>query len=256
MNTLLLAQLIIYIILIQPITYITYRHGLHGLLGWGYLSIFCTLRIVGGGLGFNRDSTVAYIINSVGISPLLLAVDGVLHEAKTYRNPHLHKAFHWAFVIIMHMTVMGAVVVAAKGAAGLAGNNPTSTDTNLLQAGIAILETCWAILVIWALFALLPAQRAKNAPGYKEGSTLLYGSLIALVFIGIRVLYALIADCTQDAKLNPMSGELAIRVVLGLISELVTVLVFIYVGVRTLDVRKYAGVDARKSEDRSVENWA
>lgn len=55
----------------------------------------------------------------------------------------------------------------------------------------------------------------------------------SLAFIGIRVFYSLVALCTEKAYLNPATGSLAIRVVLGLLPELIATLAYIFVGVKT-----------------------
>jgi len=76
------AQLAIYIILSLPVLYILIRHSWPGILGWGYLFAFCTLRGVGGALALGKGITEsAAIISNIGLSPLLLAISGVLHEA-------------------------------------------------------------------------------------------------------------------------------------------------------------------------------
>jgi hypothetical protein len=78
------AILAIYAVFSIPVLYITFRHGVRGLaiLGWGYLFIFCTLKIVGSGLQFNdSQGSGASIVSSIGLSPLLLGAAGVLHES-------------------------------------------------------------------------------------------------------------------------------------------------------------------------------
>lgn len=57
--------------------------------------------------------------------------------------------------------------------------------------------------------------------------------LLATAFIGIRVTYGLIAESTQKRNLNPVTGSLAIRTVLGLLPELITTLILMFVGFRT-----------------------
>lgn len=76
-DSLLTAELAIYAALSLPVLYLVVRHSPAGLLGWLYLFAFCTLRIVGGAL----SSSSASIISSIGLSPLLLAASGILHEA-------------------------------------------------------------------------------------------------------------------------------------------------------------------------------
>jgi len=76
-----MAQLAIYAVLALPTVYVLFLHGSSGFLGWFYLLVFGTLRIVGGAmLLHNPLSTGATTITSIGISPLLLATLGILHE--------------------------------------------------------------------------------------------------------------------------------------------------------------------------------
>lgn len=67
-----------------PGLYIIFKHGLrHGaILGWAYLFIFFTLRIVGSAMQMGNTSTsTASLVSSIGLSPLLLAAVGILHES-------------------------------------------------------------------------------------------------------------------------------------------------------------------------------
>jgi hypothetical protein len=80
------AQLAIYILLSIPIIYVLYRHGRTGLLGWIYFFAFASLRIIGGALAMNADksgtpSVTATITSNIGLSPLILGISGILHEA-------------------------------------------------------------------------------------------------------------------------------------------------------------------------------
>lgn len=76
------AQLAIYTLFALPITYLLIRHVKHGFLGWLYLLIFCVLRVTGSAM-FLHDPTSsgAVVIVNIGLSPLLLATLGILHEA-------------------------------------------------------------------------------------------------------------------------------------------------------------------------------
>ena len=55
--------------------------------------------------------------------------------------------------------------------------------------------------------------------------------------LGIRVIYTLVALVTQKPYLSPTSGALAIRVLLGLLPELIVVLVYAVVGFLTRNVK-------------------
>lgn len=78
------AVLAIYLALLPPTAYVAWKHGTRGQawLGWGYLVVFCTLKIVGSAMQIAEPtSTGAGIISSIGLSPLTIATGGVLHEA-------------------------------------------------------------------------------------------------------------------------------------------------------------------------------
>jgi hypothetical protein len=81
MNGLSAAELAIYITLSFPVLYILLKHGRAGLMGWLFLFFFCTIRLVGAAMSLNSTSATASIISSVGLSPILLATSGILHEA-------------------------------------------------------------------------------------------------------------------------------------------------------------------------------
>ena len=80
MTALTTAELAIYAVLVLPTLFILYKHGKPGILGWTYLFIFCTLRIIGGAMFLSKSSS-AVTVSNIGLSPLLLSAAGVLHEA-------------------------------------------------------------------------------------------------------------------------------------------------------------------------------
>jgi hypothetical protein len=82
MNGIYPADLAVYLFLFPISCFVFVTHGLPGFLPWHYVNIFCFARIVGGALGVHdNNSLAAGIIQSVGITPLVLAVDGLVHEA-------------------------------------------------------------------------------------------------------------------------------------------------------------------------------
>lgn len=89
-NGVYVASLTLYMILLPLSIYNFWSHRWAGLFAWYYLTAFCILRIVAGALGTSQgDSLAANILIGVGTSPLLLSVDGLVHEA--YVQPTLIK---------------------------------------------------------------------------------------------------------------------------------------------------------------------
>ena len=80
-KTLAIVELVIYLVLLPAILFILYRHGLPGLLGWMFLVVFSSLRLASDGLEIGGStSSGSSIINAIGLSPLMLAVSGIIHE--------------------------------------------------------------------------------------------------------------------------------------------------------------------------------
>ncbi|KAL2196106.1 hypothetical protein P885DRAFT_61306 [Corynascus similis CBS 632.67] len=156
------AELAIYAILCLPVLYLLVRHSPVGLLGWFYLLAFCTLRIVGAAV----SASSAGIISSVGLSPLLLAASGILHEARFHRG-RVNRGLEGTIVAAFHLFVVIAVALVGKAS------------------------------------------------------------------FGIRVFYSLVALTTRRPSLSPVTGSLAVRVVLSFLPELIATLAFVAAGMWT-----------------------
>src|SRR5688572_3089709 len=86
-KSLVIASLAIYVLLFQPISYCLWKHGKRGILGWMAIHGLCVMRIAGNAVeldAYNNHSTgglATIILQSIGLSPLLLGAVGILHEA-------------------------------------------------------------------------------------------------------------------------------------------------------------------------------
>ncbi|PYH97855.1 integral membrane protein [Aspergillus ellipticus CBS 707.79] len=240
MSFIFVADLILYLILLLPAHLIAWWHrGWSNFLPWYYMIIFCLARVVGGALGVHdSDSLAANIIVSVGISPLILAVDGLLHEARSYRHPSQRKFIGWSFIILTHVLVAAGIALAVTGALDIYEGHPKSDSLTHWKAGVGLMVVAWVLVVLWAGFSLHSSQSEKGAAGYQGGTTLLQGVFITLVFVGIRVIYALIAVCTQRKDLSSTTGTVAVKAVLVFLPEALAALSMIFVGFRTKNLRR------------------
>ena len=78
--------------------------------------------------------------------------------------------------------------------------------------------------------------------------------MAALIIIGIRVVYTLVAFVTQDKSLSPTDGSLAVRVVLSLLTELIATLIFIAGGIVTMNARQQAKSQSSDESWKPVKN--
>ncbi|KAF4229827.1 hypothetical protein CNMCM8980_006112 [Aspergillus fumigatiaffinis] len=193
------------------------------LLGHFYLNLFCLSRIACGALGIaDSDGLAPNIIVSIGVTSLILTVDGLLHEARTCRNPGQHKPLNWSVVIMNTVLTGAAVALAVTGALDIYDGHPHPDSLSHWKAGMGLVVAVWAILILWALFSLLPSQRQMDAEGYQEGTTFLQGAFIALALSCLR------------------------GVVLVFLPEVLAASIVAFVGVRTRNIRRGAkqkGID-------------
>ncbi|KAH6989589.1 hypothetical protein BKA56DRAFT_576080 [Ilyonectria sp. MPI-CAGE-AT-0026] len=229
------AELAIYATLSIPTVYILVKHGPPGYLGWFYLITFFSLRIIGGVLSLTGNSA-ASIVSNIGISPLLLAAAGILHEARVYRNRDLDPKIEWIKVLLYHFHVTGGVALLAIGASRLQGSNPAPSDMTLVKVGLAILTVAWVVLAGWAGVSLRPLASLNVANPQRAGTLLLFSVLFSAIFIGIRVIYSLVKVTSGAASINPNTASLAVQVLLQLLPELIAALTFVAVGASTRNV--------------------
>ncbi|KAI0123288.1 hypothetical protein BJ170DRAFT_736528 [Xylariales sp. AK1849] len=241
------AILAINILLSLPAVYLIYKHGLrHGsILGWGYLFIFVMLRIVSSAMQLgNPTDPSASLIASIGLSPLLLAALGILHESRAYCIANRNRLFDLIWVVVLHFVITTAVALTGSGASG--ASKPTATpderagSLNLVKVGMILLLLSWITFSALAVFSFIQAPRRSShkLPFLQYGKWLLDAVLVAIPFIGIRVITSLVYFTTQNPALNPSTGEIGYRVGLGFIEELVVSIGFVVVGILTRNIGK------------------
>ncbi|CZR64615.1 uncharacterized protein PAC_14513 [Phialocephala subalpina] len=246
-----IATLIIYLILIQPITYCVWKHGRHGLLGWLTIQIFCAVRVVGAIIQIHQEdthstnTTTVLLLNNIGLSPLLLAVLGILHEARTARNPALKSKFEWFKVLNFHGFVIAAMALVIVGVVEIMGDK-TYTPNTLMKVGVVMLLLAWSILSAWVLISMRTPPRNHSSiplmtpntmelaygrvPAFAEATLLLYGTALVLPFVGVRDVYAALSIFISSAAFK---NSLAAKVVMSVVPEMIVTIILAVVGIRT-----------------------
>ncbi|KAJ3963179.1 hypothetical protein N0V92_000003 [Colletotrichum tropicale] len=244
-----LAVLVIFITLSIPTLFVTFKHGVRGwaILGWGYLFIFCSLKIIGSGMALgDPESSGATIVSSVGLSPLLLALSGVLHEARFYyTSPSKRSANHkqdLIFVLMFHMFTMLGVVLIAIGMSRLmkhASPDDVSKGWTLAKVGAVILFLSWVALAAGAAFTVFQGyMRSDGRPQKKAAVMLLTAVLFALPFVGVRVIATLAYAASENSSLSAATGSVMVKVWLYLFEELAATLILVINGVFARSIKK------------------
>ncbi|PMB69523.1 hypothetical protein BM221_004167 [Beauveria bassiana] len=168
----------------------------------------------------------ATIITNLKISPLILAASSILHSSNSLRKVGGAK-LEWAVMFAFHILIAGATTILAVGTPDLQSSSPLPSELKMGKAGIALLTIGWKFLIGWTVNSWFrrgntlhaEASRAGRKVCWLDANIILIGVAPTLVFIGARVLHTLVALVSQNKSLNPVTGTLAVRVVLVFLPE-------------------------------------
>ena len=227
------VELALYAVLVPLALYIAYRHGRHGILGYFYLNISITVRIAAAicQLIDNNNATTpslaTAILSSIGLSPLLLAVSGILHELHHYFHLQAsstnadQKNSRWPLLIQIqiHTICTVGMTLLIIGSVHLA-EAKSSSDANaaykLRSAGAVLWFVTWLGLmqyIAWLFFRYRRMQQETKT--FRTTILLRNWTLVALLFGGAKVVYAAVYTLDHtDTAMNPINGSFAVKIVL------------------------------------------
>lgn len=233
-----IVELIVYIPSGLIAFYVTSRHGFNRSSGWFYTVFLCVVRIAGAVcqlLEYNNQSAglikATVIIDSIGLSPLLLAtlgllsrlVDGInlMSVGETFTIKH--------FRIVQLLITLGLILSIAGGSSGgsstdgsAPGEAPTSTTS---KVGI-ILYIVSYVAIVAILLISLPNLTILPRKERRVGGAV----LLALPFILVRLVYSALSVFVHDHYFNAVDGSVPIWVVMAVLMEFIVVFLFILLG--------------------------
>ncbi|KAH6665793.1 hypothetical protein B0J14DRAFT_212168 [Halenospora varia] len=241
-----IISITIFAILLLPTFYIWRCHGRPGILPYSNVYAICAVHIAGGALSIaavnNSGLEIgATVLNSMAISPLLLAALGVLHEARKARNLTPNNTREWRMVAGYHALVLVAIILFIIGIVDVMNGKSTAQKSGLIKGGLVMLVISYFILMVWALSSIKTPGRPA-ASTFQEGTKLLYAAVLAMPFIGVRLIYGILSFLLTDPH---FSRSLVAKVTLSLIPEVLATALFVVAGFATKDMWK--GLKAPKN---------
>ncbi|KAJ5738753.1 hypothetical protein N7493_001908 [Penicillium malachiteum] len=267
-----IAELVIYI----PVTLLTIvvvlRHGFHKQLGWIYLSIFGVIRIAGAIMEVlstnNPDDTNnkewAVILQSVGLSPLLLSTLGLLKRIFDETTRHLPSdpnsktniiieglsllpgiigkiisifskrataiSRRSKVVQLLHLPALIALILAISGGSDQASSNVSEHAGGKKETQAAIIIFLLIYVTTCLLFVITVRDLREMLPSQKRIYICVF---FALPLIAVRLLYSLISDFGHDAKFSLIDGDSSVQLAMATIEEFLVVLMYTMLGVVT-----------------------
>ncbi|KAL8715199.1 MAG: hypothetical protein Q9220_001157 [cf. Caloplaca sp. 1 TL-2023] len=231
-----IAELMIYSLLLPGAIWTVFRHRFPDRCGFIYLCAFCALRIAGSIVGIISERNIsnlnnlvwADILGAVGLGPLLLASFSLI--TRVNRNSVPSNGLRTLASEVLHLPNIVALILSIVGGVYLSSGNASQqrSGKQLAQAGILMFMSVFALFVILCFITVFAMSAIP--PGERH---ILYGVLLTLPLIFLRILYSVLADFLDNRKFAVVNGSATVQLLMAVVEEIVVVVIYIFVGLST-----------------------
>ncbi|KAL7902879.1 hypothetical protein HDV63DRAFT_412035 [Trichoderma sp. SZMC 28014] len=249
-----IAELIVYIPALIAALVVTSRHGLHRASGWIYTIILCGVRIGGAVcqlLTYHDSSTgllkAVIIIDSIGISPLLLATLGVLSRFVDWINSRGTQVFGMKqFRLIQLLITLGLILSIAGGTSGSSSNGKVTVSTTA-KVGVILYIIAFAGIT----FMLVISSGYRTAVPIQERRSPV-AIAIAWPLIFARLTYSTLAIFLHNNTFSVVGGDVGVSVGLAVVEEWLVVIDYLILGfnLQKLEPEQQGELANRQWKDR------
>ncbi|KAF2998540.1 hypothetical protein E8E13_005057 [Curvularia kusanoi] len=254
-----LVELIFYIPFSLLSAFVCYRHGFSRSSGWLYTLILCVVRIIGSIFQFasHTDRSIGMletiiILDSVGLSPLLLATLGLLSRFVDFINASSTPRFTTRhFRILQTLLFVGLILAIVGGTSSSVDASGTYHIPTTSKAGVVLYVLGFVGL---ALVFFLSVPQASIIPTKERRIPLAIA--LALPFIFVRLIYSVLSVFVHNHLFSVATGSSAVRVGMAVIEEFVVVALYVLLGlfVDKLDATAKGSVANRSRGGKEVRN--
>lgn len=235
-----IVELVYYGIATPLIAFVLIKHGFARQIGWLYLAILAILRIVGAATGIasvNDHSTglieASLICTSIGISPLLLSLLGILGRLNQGMKG---QGVSQRLERLIHIPILVGLILAL-----VAGTKEFSSDASTRNEGYTMLKAAVLLFLVGLLALVFVAfQTFARRQFILDGEMrLLTVSILAIPFLLVRIIYSIISAFSQGSNtfsiISDTTRAVVIQAIMAVLMEFIVVGMFIAAG---LTVRK------------------
>ncbi|KAE8441871.1 hypothetical protein EG329_004226 [Mollisiaceae sp. DMI_Dod_QoI] len=261
-----IAEIGVYIPVFLLTAIVVFRHGFKRQAGWIYLALFCLIRLAGAGFKIAQthnptnktDIEWAAILQSVGLSPLLLASMGLLKRVTDEVSNHLRSDNNAYFaansgvvnivakratassrrsriIQIAALPTMIALALAIVGGTDEADSDASDISNGKKYTKIAVI----LFLAIYLLLCALTIITMKDVGNAPRGDKRIYFAVLgALPLLAVRLLYSILAAFSNNKDFSIFDGKPLIQLFMAIIEEFLIVCFYTIVGL-TCNSAKY-----------------
>jgi hypothetical protein len=228
-----LVQLIFYIPFLFLSVFVCFRHGFHRSSGWIYTLVLCTIRIVGGACQFKSHNNPSasllqtiLVLDSVGLSPLLLATLGLLSRFIDFINAKSTPRFTVRHFRVLQLVLFLGMIL------GIVGGTSISVSAN---GSIQVPTTSKVGVILYivgfvgmSLVHFLSVTQTIIVPNKERRMPL--AITLALPFLLVRLVYSILSIFVQGHLFSIATGNVSVRIAMSIIEEFVVVAMYILLG--------------------------
>lgn len=254
------GEIAVYVPIFILTVIVVIRHGFKRQLGWIYLAIFCIIRVTGAVFKIesehNPDSKTdaewAAILQSVGLSPLLMASLGLLKRFTDGVSIHIRSDYpdemdmgrqsgliskivtkratansrrSRVIQVAQLPTTIALVLCIVGGMDAADGGSKVATGERYTKIGAVI------FLVIYLLLALLVTITVKDVGNAQRGEKRVYWVVVlALPLLAVRLLWTLLASFSHNATFSITGGNTWVQLAMAIGEELIIVILYTIAG--------------------------
>jgi len=231
-----IASIVIYLLIAPASLYAMFMHVKQdraNLGGWIYFQLFIGLQVVGNGIVANNETNiVGIILTTIGLSPLVMGTNGIIHEITRHTELAKNPIFSWISGMLFHVGAIVGAVLLAYGSTKLYDTNESASDISqgekLAKVGVIL----FVILIIWLGVACVMMIRV-----FHELNSLrkLYMALICTIpFFGLRIVFSLLSVFdTSTTEFSPIGGKISVRVVMEVVPMMLILILLVFGGIVT-----------------------
>ncbi|MCJ1287234.1 hypothetical protein MMC26_006582 [Xylographa opegraphella] len=228
-----IANIVFYIPCLFIAGWVSFLHGFGRQSGWIFMVILALVRIVGSICQIVSESSPSesideawIILSSVGLSPLILAMLGLLarvHASMSPVSPLSPKIFRLLAVVPLVALILA--IVGGSDEASTSDPSKVSSGLSLVRAALVIFMVVFLVLAAITLATFL---RLRSVSAGEE--RILYALALSIPFIFVRLIYSLIVDFAGNSRFNLITGDVVIQGCMASLMEYVVVILYLSAG--------------------------
>ncbi|KAF7556930.1 hypothetical protein G7Z17_g1056 [Cylindrodendrum hubeiense] len=227
------VEVIVYIPALIAAIIVCSRHGFSRSSGWIYTIILCLVRVIGSVcqlLTYSNHSSgllqATIIIDSIGISPLLLATLGMLSRFVDWINARGNSSFTVKqFRLVQLLITLGLILSIAGGTSGSTSSSGVPKIATTSKVGIVLYIVAY-VAMTFALFVSFGSR--SSVPTQEARVPVVMG--LALPFILVRLVYSAVCVFLPSHTFSIIDGSVPVFVCMAVLEEFVVVAMYLVLG--------------------------